>query len=207
MHKKLIQSPITTDERDEILGVFKTWLDQYGQLPDEIWQLGKTIMTIKKYDKNTCLLRKGQKETHFRFIYSGLAKYEYHQGDKSFVNDFAIGPTNCSEAISFQEEKESCNSSITSITPITLIEIESQDIIEFMLAYPHFQIISTAITNHYVQKMMFKICSIRLLTAKSRYKFLIENYPSVMKYAKLEDIASFLNIVPSSLSRIRKEAV
>lgn len=198
---------VTRDERDQILKTFRTWLKQYGQLKETTWKVGKTIMSIKKYNKNTCLLKNGQKETHFRFIYSGLLKYEYHQGDKSFISDFAIAPTNCNEAIAFQEEEQTYNSTITTITPVTLIEIKSQDIIKFLPVHPDFHTIASTITNSYVQKMMIKVSSMRHLKAEQRYKYLIENYPSIIKYAKLEDIASFLNIIPSSLSRIRKEAL
>ena len=41
--------------------------------------------------------------------------------------------------------------------------------------------------------------------AKGKYRWFLENYPGLIDIVKHRHVASFLNITPESLSRVRKE--
>jgi hypothetical protein len=60
------------------------------------------------------------------------------------------------------------------------------------------------------RKNLFKMVYARDLdhyryTARSRYRRLLERCPQVVQMLSLKDIASFLNVTPVYLSKIRKE--
>ena len=60
------------------------------------------------------------------------------------------------------------------------------------------------------RKNLFKMVYARDLdhyryTARSRYRHLLERCPQVVQMLSLKDIASFLNVTPVYLSKIRKE--
>ena len=60
------------------------------------------------------------------------------------------------------------------------------------------------------RKNLFKMVHCRALdhyryTARSRYRRLLERRPQVVQMLSLKDIASFLNVTPTYLSKLRKE--
>ena len=66
------------------------------------------------------------------------------------------------------------------------------------------------LVNVKILKNLFKMVYARELdhyryTARSRYRRLLERCPNVVQQLSLKDIASFLNITPVYLSKIRKE--
>lgn len=195
---------MTDEKQKEILDAFRKWVNKSDYISDATWEAGVSVMQFKTVEKDTCLLKRGRIESNFRFIYSGIVKSEYHEEDASFVSGFFIGPAPCSETVSLIKGVVNGNASLTTITRTTFVEMKMDDIVALVPKYGDFQKIMVSVINQYLFEIMDKMSKLRLRTAEERYHYLMERKPSVMKYAKLEDVASYLNIVPSSLSRIRK---
>jgi len=59
--------------------------------------------------------------------------------------------------------------------------------------------------NNYLDTIQKQHSFIHLNAAKERYDIFCAQFPEILKYCSLGDIASFLGITQQSLSRIRKE--
>lgn len=198
---------ITNNTQEIILNEFKNWTKQHGQLSNDAWKESLKVMHIRKVKKGTTILKHNEDENYFRFIHSGIIKREFHANNRSFVNEFEIGPTVSGKVLSFTPNKISESVSLTTITPTILIEIKLSDIITLISAQAQLQNIALTITNKYISRLNDNICRIRFTTAEDYYLHIMKNRPEIIQYAKMEDIASYLNITPSSLSRIRKAKI
>lgn len=198
---------MTGIEEEEIFNAFRSWLGKIMTFTNENWEEGKRLVRIREVDKNTCLLKRNHTADYFTFVYSGLLKSEYYVGDDSYIYDFIIGPSPCYETISWFNTGYANNISLTTVTETILVEIPVLDVVGKVNKYFDTQDLSRMMLHRYIHEMMDKSSRIRLLSAEDRYRCLMNGYPDVLKYAKMEDIASYINVVPSSLSRIRKSIV
>lgn len=200
---------MTDREKSVAINTFRKWLNSIDKLSSKTWELLLESINIRELDKNNNILKTGEDVEHFRFISSGVVKSECYINGSSFVNTFYTDLSPIYTVMSFTEEEMVNNISLTTVTPTVLVEIKRTDLINMLSKdyYFKFQNLSISLTNIYLFKTMDEICRLRVLKAKDRYIYLMKHYPSVIMYAKLEDIASYLNIIPSSLSRIRAKIV
>lgn len=190
-------------DQEIVANALTIWKNKNKSVSDKTWEAIVKILRIRRIEKDTCVLDYNEKNRRFRYVYSGVLKSEYHLDNSSFINEFVVGPMPYYAPISHITTNLRSKTSLTSITPAILIEIEDDEIIAspdyYNVQYLAMSIISTA-----ASKTLAKISRIRLLNADERYLDLMINKPSVLEHAKQRDIASFLNISPSSLSRIRR---
>jgi CRP-like cAMP-binding protein len=72
-------------------------------------------------------------------------------------------------------------------------------------ALPHFREFGRAVLVKGVTALKVRMLSIITETAEERYQQLLKTNPEIFQYAPLKNIASYLGITDTSLSRIRKE--
>ena len=61
------------------------------------------------------------------------------------------------------------------------------------------------IMQHLFLQTYSRMCSLYCADGRQRYKLLLQRYPQIVQQLPLKDIASFLNITPTYLSKIRRE--
>lgn len=195
---------MTKEEKRIILDTFRVEIDKFTPISDKIWEIALDHLNIRRVDKKVCILKHGRNREYFYFIYSGIVKSTYHLDDSKFTNQFYVGPSPCIVPISTVTNNRI---TLATVTPTILIELKSVDINNICALNPSFRIIVITIIREFVNRMLYEKYQMRFMKADGRYNYLIENYPSVVEHAKLVDIASFLNVIPSSLSRIRRETI
>lgn len=188
----------------EILSSFKSWLDKIGPLSLESWKALSRLVTIKEFEPHTRLLDHNDEDENFIFIYSGIVKSEYYHNGTSYVNDFYLELTSCSRSLSLITSSKDNKISLTTISSCILIILKKAEVLEILPKYSDLQHAALTITNSYTSRMVNQMCRIRLLKAEESYQFLLENCPSVAEHAKQIDIASYLNVTPSSFSRSKR---
>lgn len=61
------------------------------------------------------------------------------------------------------------------------------------------------IGEHILSQFRSRYLDLHCTTPRERYEMLLQRCPGIMEFLDLQDIASFLNITPIYLSKLRKE--
>ena len=61
------------------------------------------------------------------------------------------------------------------------------------------------IAEHILFQFRSRYIDLHCTTARERYELLMERCPGIVEHLDLQDIASFLNVTPKTISKIRKE--
>lgn len=159
---------------------------------------------LKKIEKKKLLAEPGRIASHSYFLIEGIVRH-FAIGKKSedFTKHFMRGPDFFVASIPgfFLRSKDSIH--CESLTDITVIQWTYDDLINFGMKYPkffHFLLKCVVIT--YQQKEQKEI-ALHMYDARERYENFIADFPIIAYEVPLRYIASYLNIRPETLSRIR----
>nr|WP_315028373.1 Crp/Fnr family transcriptional regulator [uncultured Chryseobacterium sp.] len=185
--------------------VFLEQINQYHPLSDETQKALLDICTEEKYPKNSLLLQAGNKARHYYFLKSGLIGYYTidEEGDSIYKIFFEENSFVASTAAIIKDEP----------SDFTIVALEDCAVIQYPvkayrqllekyhdLALFHLYYLEK---NWVVKKEPLEV-SLKYETAKQRYLQLLEN-KSLYERLKQHQIASYLGVTPTQLSRIRKE--
>ena len=159
---------------------------------------------LRSYGKGDFFIEHGQVGRYIGYIKSGTLKYVAYASDGServvglefageFVADFPFSLYDMKSRIS-----------IIAVTPCEIYCISAKEVgmrmksdneLYRVIAETNIALFDTTY-NRYID--------LHIKSAQERYNELLEKYENIFSYFSLKDIASFLNITPTHLSRLRK---
>ncbi len=137
------------------------------------------------------------------FIVSGYAtSFFYHKGKRRIQSIWIAGeimflPTSFIERVPSTEHIELAEDS-------ELICISFPSVIRLFNDFPETNTIYRKVINRYLDTNKQRLIDLDLLTAKERFNKLLSMLPDIEQILPQEDLASYLNITPQSLSRIKR---
>lgn len=175
---------------------------KYSTMTHDELDILEGILEPVKYGKGEMILTEGEVCRGISYIEKGLVRQFYHKNGKEVTEHLGVDHTifMCIESL-FKEEP-------------TLLQVEA---LEATLVYilPKSKLEAAAIRNVNIQMLYRKILEesliqsqvhadlMRFETAPNKYKRLCELNPQVVLRAPLTYIASYLQMTPETLSRIR----
>ena len=175
---------------------------KYSTMTHDELDILEGILEPVKYGKGEMILSEGEVCRGISYIEKGLVRQFYHKNGKEVTEHLGVDHTifMCIESL-FKEEP-------------TLLQVEA---LEATLVYilPKSKLEAAAIRNVNIQMLYRKILEesliqsqvhadlMRFETAPNKYKRLCELNPQVVLRAPLTYIASYLQMTPETLSRIR----
>lgn len=160
-------------------------------------------LTEKAYPKKHLLLHEDETPAYAWFILKGSARtyyYNYknlrqvttwfwHKGD--FIHD-----RNLILQKPVKKNTELLEDSL-------LLSLSGKNIEKMIMQFPEYRKIERTVTEEYFRKLEDHYHMLQL-DNNSRYQQLIQSHKEIFNLAYVRDIASFLNMHPKSLSRLRK---
>lgn len=192
---------INSSLNEKHLTEFRSLFEQHFDLKDEEWELIRNNLTYHTAGRNVVLLPAGEVETTGRLILKGLIKVtvKEHHPDP-YVFDFRKqGDYLCDVVSLIQKSKSSF--SFKTLTPCEWLEINLSELT--ILNETTFNMFIRIILGQ-LQRGYDRTAFFRISPGEDRYMLFCKQYPEIVKQVKLSEIASYLNITPQSLSRIRK---
>lgn len=195
---------LSEDACEGHLNAARELLYDYLPLTDEQWEVFKQGFKIRKYRKGDFILNEGETERFLSIVIAGctrhfiLVKGEEKSFDFSFQHEF-----NCSYSSFIQQNPsnfyiEALDECILASLPYTFLE-------QLYAQYPESNKFGrTAVEQYYIWREQREI-SLLTDSASERYEKLMEKYPVYLEQVPLKYLASYLNVKPESLSRIRKK--
>ncbi len=191
-------------ECDHYFIKFKAFAEATSAVSDVSWDLICKKSKVLSVEKGEYLLAPNSVEEVFRFLNEGVVKCEDTYGGKTFVYDFRVAPIVITESVSLVHNTPS-RMGLIAVTPCVFIEIPKAFFLDQFNKCADVLMFGFVGIVNYLGMMFYKNAMLRTMSAKERYKQFLIEYPSVARYAKIEDVASYINVTPQSLSRIRKQ--
>ena len=161
------------------------------------------VVTYRKGDQ---LEREGDTARWFGFVTEGCFKYVTHgiSDDKehitwfSFEGEFAGDYPNCLDGRPAQ-------TTIEAMMPSRVLRVSGEQLMDFFRQDAEKMELRSIIAEHLLSQARTCYLELHRATARERYERLLQRCPGIVEHLDLQDIASFLNVTPKTISMIRKD--
>jgi CRP-like cAMP-binding protein len=179
-----------------------TYFNQIGIDEKDLQQFLK-LLKVKTYKSGETILQKGQTDNYLSFLNKGIVRFYVEKNENDLTFDFVFANTFYCHYDSFYSRKPTQFYS----EALTDIEISS---IDYKSLHGLFATCEFAkdLAKIAVEKLLEKKVKRELLlltnTPAERYLNLLQDQPKLLQQIPQKYLATYLGIVPETLSRIRK---
>jgi CRP/FNR family transcriptional regulator, anaerobic regulatory protein len=158
---------------------------------------------LNKLKKNELLVATGEVENSMHYIVEGVTRSFFVRDDKEFSFEFFFPGMFITAYASFLT-RQPAGHSIEAFTPLTVLSINHDALVELYTKSHKLEELRNYFANELFMKTSERVKDLLSLPARERYLKLVDAYPKYIENIPLKYLASYLNITPESLSRIRK---
>ena len=159
-----------------------------------------------EYRKGEQLERDGDPARWFGFVTEGCFKYVTHgiSDDKehitwfSFEGEFAGDYPACLDG-------GPALTTIEAMMPTRILRVSGEQLVDFFRQDAEKMELRSVIAEHLLSQARACYLDLHRATARERYELLLQRCPGIVEYLDLQDIASFLNVHPNTVSKIRRD--
>ena len=179
---------------------------RYSTMTHEELDVLESILVPMKFQKGEVILKEGEVCKNIYWVVKGLVRQFYFKNGKELTEYMAVENTICMSIESLFKELPS-HQQIQAIEP------------SIIFALPKAKLEKEAVRNVNIQKHKRKILEeslilsqvhadmLRFESAQERYAKLVKRSPQLVLRAPLVYIASYLQMTPETLSRVRNSAL
>lgn len=183
---------------------FFTSVNAYYPLKEETKALLIPLLRQRRVKAKELYLAEGARPHLISFVYSGLFSYYTSAPNGDYIIKLFFAENSFMAATSALISGKLSSFAIKALEDSSVVEL---DFYAFkQLTTQHIDLalfwISYLEKNWVVAKEENEI-NLKYLTAKDRYEHFKQQYPNLLKRIKLKDMAAYLGITPTQLSRIR----
>lgn len=175
---------------------------RYSTMTHDELDMLESILVPMKFAKNEFILREGEISTNIFWIVKGLVRQFYFKNDKELTEYMATenNIVMCIESL-FREQPTKLQ--IKALEPTILIAMPKADLEAVAMKSVNIQILYRKILEESLILSQHHADMLRFESAQDRYQKLVKNQPQLVLRAPLVYIASYLQMTPETLSRVR----
>jgi len=173
-------------------------------LEDEAWNAFKDQLTYRKLKKNELLWDIGEVCRDVGFITRGVMRYFFYRGDHEVTGQFFFEDTFVTVYSSIITGK-STETAFQALEEVELLMISKDSLYKLFDEYKSWERFGRLMAEHTVVVMQRVRADLTSSTPKEKYLQLIKERPRVLERVPLQLIASYLDMTPEHLSRVRRE--
>jgi CRP-like cAMP-binding protein len=168
---------------------------------DEL-DLLESILIPMKFGKNEMILKEGDTCTNIYWVVKGLVRQFYYKNEKELTEYMATENSivMCIESL-FMEQPTRLQ--IKALEPTVLIAMPKADLEAVAMKSVNIQILFRKILEESLILSQHHADMLRFESAQDRYQKLVKDQPQLVLRAPLVYIASYLQMTPETLSRVR----
>ncbi|SHM87023.1 cyclic nucleotide-binding protein [Chitinophaga jiangningensis] len=179
---------------------------KYHPLSAESRQAWGEIISSRTYRRNETLVAEGQVPRQVAFVVKGLFSQYYTAPNGDIVIKRFFPETYLAASVSALLTQSPSQFTIRALENTTVLEYNFHEFKKLTTLYPDVAALYIRYLEiHWVLEKEPQEISLRYDTAKSRYMAFIQQFPTLQNRLKQHEIASYLGITPTQLSRIRAE--
>jgi CRP-like cAMP-binding protein len=166
----------------------------------------ESILVPMKFAKNEMILREGETCTNIYWVVKGLVRQFYYKNGKELTEYMATENSivMCIESL-FREKPSQLQ--IKALEPTIIIGMPKADLEAVAMKSVNIQILFRKILEESLILSQHHADMLRFESAQDRYQKLVKNQPQLVLRAPLVYIASYLQMTPETLSRVRTAAL
>lgn len=165
-----------------------------------------SVMTCRKYKKSERVHDEGETCTCLRYIEKGMLRQFYFKNGKELTEHLAYegAMVICLESYFNQTPSKLM---IEALEQTTLWEIDKKSVEELSLTHADIGVWYRKVFERSLIESQVKADTLRFESASERYAKLMQLHPEIIKRVPLIHIASYLQMTPETLSRVRAQSV
>lgn len=175
---------------------------KYSTMTHDELDLLESILVPMKFAKGAMVLNEGEVCKNIYYIDKGLLRQFYYKNDKELTEHLGVENTivMCIESL-FREEPT--HLLVEALEPTIIYALPKQHLEQVALHNVNIQILYRKILEESLILSQVHADLVRFESAQDRYKKLCKLMPQVVLRAPLVYIASYLQMTPETLSRVR----
>ncbi len=157
------------------------------------------------YHKSDQLEREGDPARWFAFVESGCFKYvNYSSDDREHITWFSFEGEFVVDYPTFLYDRPS-QTTIVAMMPSRIFRVRAEQMRQFFDQSMETMKLRANIAEHILGQFRSRYLDLHCTTARERYYLLMQRCPGIVEHLDLQDIASFLNVHPNTISKIRRD--
>ena len=158
------------------------------------------------YRKGDQLEREGDPARWFAFVIEGCFKYVKYamSDDKAHITWFSFDGEFVCDYPTFLYDRPS-QATIEAMVPSRVLRVTGQQLEQFFNQNMETMKLRAMIGEHILSQFRSRYLDLHCTTPRERYEMLLQRCPGIMEFLDLQDIASFLNVHPNTVSKIRRD--
>ena len=179
---------------------------RYSTMTHEELDLLESILVPLKFGKNEMVLREVETCNNIYWVVKGLVRQFYYKNGKELTEYMATENSivMCIESLFLEQPT---HLQIKTIEPTVLIAIPKVELEAVAMKSVNIQILYRKILEESLILSQVHADMLRFESAQDRYQKLIKRQPQLVLRAPLVYIASYLQMTPETLSRVRTAAL
>lgn len=182
-----------------------TYLNLIRPLSESLIRHLFSILKTRELARKEFLLRAGNTCSQICFIERGLLRCFYDKDEKEVCSWFMKEGDVIISVHSFFSQTSGYEY-IQALEPSRIHYIHYLELQDIYTRFPEFNIHGRVLTEQYYMMAEERLRSLRMQSAQERYIWLLQQFPGLARRVSKKDIASFLGITLTHLSRLRKSA-
>ena len=179
---------------------------RYSTMTHEELDLLEEILLPMKFAKGETILREGDVCRHIFWIVKGLVRQFYYKNKKEVTEYMATENTICMSIESLFKEEPS-HQIIQALEPTIIYAMPMHDLEAVSMKSVNIQMLYRKILEESLIISQQRADMLRFESAQDRYQKLVKSSPQLILRAPLVYIASYLQMTPETLSRVRTAAL
>lgn len=179
---------------------------RYSTMTHEELDVLENLLVPMKFQKGDKILKEGEVCTCIYWVAKGLVRQFYYKNDRELTEFMGAENTiiMCIESL-FREEPTRIQ--ITALEPTILYAMPRQVLEQKAMRSVNIQILYRKILEESLIISQERADMLRFESAQSRYEKFVKLQPQIVLRAPLVYIASYLQITPETLSRVRNSVI
>lgn len=183
---------------------FKKFCAAIVPFSDEEWQAMENCIRVKKLLKNEYFVKQGETCTKMAFVSKGYSRLYFLMDGEEITKDFCFEETFTGSFASFLSQKPSAFN-VVAMEEMLVLTIEYNALMDLYARYMCWNTFGRLLSEQFAIRKENREVTFLLYPPEKRYLEVTEKYPYILQRVPLKIVASYLNMTPETLSRIRSK--
>lgn len=179
----------------------KEYFDRIHKIDDSIFDEYISNWEEHSIEKNTIMTWQGEVQEYIYFVFSGVQKSYYLNDGKEHIIAFTYSPSFTGIPESFLTQTPS-KYFLTTITDSRFLRIKYDKHIELLEKYRPIETLFRKAVEFILIDLLNRYYEMNAYDIEQRFHALIERTPELLQLVTQKDIASYLRIHPTNLSKL-----